>query len=216
MTNLTNTMRRAAMTIAVASVAFVASGFAMPTAAEASEAYVTTSLNMRYGPSTDYRTFDVIPYGRTVEVLDCLPRRDWCEVEYRGYTGWVSSRYLEPVNDRRYNYGHANVSVPIFDFFFFITDFERDRRNRYDNRRYDNHWYERQRNQNRGNSHYGRNERGNHHGSNHRGHSNSRYDNDRYNDNDRYGNDHDRDDRYDNDRNHSRTVFGNDGNQYSH
>ncbi len=218
MTNITRTMQRSAMMLAVAAVAFMVSGFAMPSAAQAATAYVSTDLNMRYGPSLDYRSFDVIPRGRTVEVLDCLPRRDWCEVEYRGYTGWVSSNYLHTASDRRYNYGHASVSVPIFDFFFFLSDFDNDRNYRYENRRHDDHWYESQRNQNRGNQNYRRNERGNsHHGHDYGGrygtdhHGSDRYDDDRYNNR--------RDDgRYDNDRDHrnGRNTYGNDGNQYSH
>lgn len=55
--------------------------------------YVTANLNMRYGPGTDYNVISVIPKGTSVlidEDCDCK----WVPVEYRGYIGYISTKYL--------------------------------------------------------------------------------------------------------------------------
>lgn len=76
------------------------------------------TLNMRAGPGTQYRVTDEIPWnGRDIVVIGqgCTPdfnqitfqyasdddkarlmRDSWCPVDWNGYRGWVSGRYLYP------------------------------------------------------------------------------------------------------------------------
>jgi uncharacterized protein YraI len=57
-------------------------------------AQATSDLNLRAGPGLGHSPIGVIPEGATVEILDCLPDRVWCEVSYAGMTGYASERYL--------------------------------------------------------------------------------------------------------------------------
>jgi uncharacterized protein YraI len=52
-------------------------------------------LSVRSGASTEYPIVGVIPPdGIGIDVHDCL--RVWCNVSWRGVTGWVNSRFLRP------------------------------------------------------------------------------------------------------------------------
>lgn len=55
--------------------------------------YVTTDLNLRYGPSSSYKIIGTIPKGTAVTIeedCDCK----WVPVEYKGKVGYISTRYL--------------------------------------------------------------------------------------------------------------------------
>lgn len=55
--------------------------------------YVTANLNLRYGPGTDYEIITTLPKGTSVTIdedCDCK----WVPVEYRGYLGYISTKYL--------------------------------------------------------------------------------------------------------------------------
>lgn len=55
--------------------------------------YVTTNLNLRYGPGTNYSVLTVIPQGTPVTIdedCDCK----WVSVEYNGQIGYISTKYL--------------------------------------------------------------------------------------------------------------------------
>lgn len=60
----------------------------------ANQATVTTALNLRGGPSTQYGVVLVMPAGATVTVSQCTAAGDWCEVRYNGRNGWTAARYL--------------------------------------------------------------------------------------------------------------------------
>ncbi|MBK1635857.1 SH3 domain-containing protein [Rhodovulum adriaticum] len=55
-------------------------------------ATVTTMLNVRTGPGTNYRVMGALPTGTTVDVIQC--EGNWCQVRLKGPDGWASSRYL--------------------------------------------------------------------------------------------------------------------------
>lgn len=62
--------------------------------------YVTTNLNLRCGPGTEYDIITTLPKGTSVTIdedCDC----PWIVVEYRGYVGYISSRYLSNTAPRR-------------------------------------------------------------------------------------------------------------------
>ena len=106
------------------------------------EARVTVNLNIRYGPSTDYYVVHRVPRGHTVQIIRCLPNRNWCEVSYGRHRGWASSRYLYNTRyDRSYDRWDDNDLVIVFDFFANILDWDNDRRHRYNDYRWDDDYY---------------------------------------------------------------------------
>jgi uncharacterized protein YraI len=60
--------------------------------AAAAPATVTTDLNMRSGPGTEYGVVATIPAGATVDVGGCTG--SWCELNYRGASGFANASYL--------------------------------------------------------------------------------------------------------------------------
>lgn len=73
-------------------------------------ATATGSVNVRTGPSTQFRIVDTLYPGERVAVVD--QTRGWCEVEKNGPNGWVSCRYLTDSN-RRPNVTIARPGVSI-------------------------------------------------------------------------------------------------------
>ena len=79
-------------------------------AALAWTAQSSADLNMRAGPGTGYAPILVIPRGALVEVGAC---NAWCSVFYGGYRGFVSGRYLIPVNGGYYPPPPVVVPPPV-------------------------------------------------------------------------------------------------------
>lgn len=161
----------------------------------ATQAHVGVDLNMRYGPSIGYHVLRVIPQGRPVDVLRCMPNRDWCEVSFNGRNGWVVAYYLDhPRYGVSYDQWDSSDWVRVFDFFLNITDYDNDRRHRYDGYRWGDDYYRDVRRNGHRSHHdwYRRHDNGRHIGYNvGRGHRNHGEDRDYYDRRDR----HDRDDR---------------------
>ncbi len=77
----------------IAAMAFVG----MAEAQVAGQGHTTTAdLNLRSGVGTGFGVIAVIPRGEPVELTSCNPPVTWCNVSFRGQTGWVSARYLTP------------------------------------------------------------------------------------------------------------------------
>lgn len=98
------------------SIAFAAGLFAA-TSALAASALVTTDLNLRTGPGTRYARITAMPAGAIVDVRGCTAGYNWCRVNWRGYDGWASARYLAHqtggYSGRSYsNYGAA-IGIPL-------------------------------------------------------------------------------------------------------
>lgn len=58
--------------------------------------YVTTKLNMRYGPGIEYEIITSLPRGTVVSIdenCDCK----WVLVEYCGKIGYISTKYLSSI-----------------------------------------------------------------------------------------------------------------------
>ncbi len=129
----------------------LASSLALPASAAADHGNVSVSLSLRYGPSMEYRRITVIPDGRRVYVRRCTPGYRWCEVRYGRHIGWVRARYvIHPRYGRPYSYLDARLSLPLFDFFGHISDFDRDRRYRYRRHRHGDAYYHNLRRRHRG------------------------------------------------------------------
>ncbi|SMQ70521.1 Peptidase inhibitor family I36 [Devosia lucknowensis] len=69
-------------------------------AAYAAPGTVTSNVNVRSGPGTNYAVVDVARSGQQVDVQQC--QGSWCYISKPGPDGWVSSTYLtaggRPVN----------------------------------------------------------------------------------------------------------------------
>lgn len=60
--------------------------------------YSTISLNVRTGPSTDYKSIGALSEGEAVNVLGYASEYGWYLIEFKGGTGYVSGSYLTAVN----------------------------------------------------------------------------------------------------------------------
>ncbi len=69
-------------------------------AANAAPGTVTSNVNLRSGPGTNYAVIDTVRRGTQVDVQQC--QGSWCYIVQRGPSGWVSASYLSaggrPVN----------------------------------------------------------------------------------------------------------------------
>ena len=59
------------------------------------DGYANSNVNLRAGPSTGYPVVAVLEAGTPLEIFGCLDEYTWCDVDWRGYRGWVASRYLD-------------------------------------------------------------------------------------------------------------------------
>ena len=58
-------------------------------------AYTTLALNLRTGPGTNYPVLLSMPANSMVYVFYCGDAsQPWCYVNFNGYEGWASARYL--------------------------------------------------------------------------------------------------------------------------
>ncbi|MEO5807294.1 SH3 domain-containing protein [Devosia sp.] len=79
---------RVALTSILATVALLASA-AM---AMAAPGQITSNVNVRNGPGTQYGVVGVLPAGQMVDVSQC--DSGWCYVSSNGGAGWVSATFL--------------------------------------------------------------------------------------------------------------------------
>ncbi|PIT69989.1 hypothetical protein CER18_01245 [Bartonella tribocorum] len=86
--------------------------FLATTMSKAADAFVTTNLNFRTGPSTQYALCGLISAGELVFVKNC--EGNWCHIQYNAQIGWVSSRYLsfKDGNDLYHTYTMSLVEKP--------------------------------------------------------------------------------------------------------
>lgn len=82
-------------------------------AAAAYPATVTTNLNVRSGPGTNYAVIDNLPAGSVVDIAGCTG--NWCEV---AGTGWASASYLATGRGPAYSAAPpAYVTQPAVSFY---------------------------------------------------------------------------------------------------
>ncbi|TVR11674.1 MAG: hypothetical protein EA385_00920 [Salinarimonadaceae bacterium] len=105
--------------ITAAGAALIAITMTPVTASASAPGYVTTHLNVRAGPGTQFPAVAVFPPGARVNVIGCTRGFRWCDVSARGIRGWVSAAYLE-VNHRnrraRAPAIAAHIGLPIITF----------------------------------------------------------------------------------------------------
>lgn len=84
-------------------------------------AYATHNVNVRAGPGVNYPVVDVARAGEEVYVYGCLRQRSWCDVDFDGLRGWMSSNYLAfEQRGRRYVGPDAmyRMGTPVITFQF--------------------------------------------------------------------------------------------------
>lgn len=52
------------------------------------------AVNLRSGPGVSYRHVATITKDQIVTVYGCARASTWCDVDWAGYRGWVSAKYL--------------------------------------------------------------------------------------------------------------------------
>lgn len=70
------------------------SNFTVDLSAFNSTVGVYVNVNMRIGPGTNYRVIWVLPYDERAVPIARNATGSWILVQYAGYEGWVSSRYV--------------------------------------------------------------------------------------------------------------------------
>lgn len=85
--------------------------------AYASSAIVTSTINLRVGPGTQYGAIGAIPNGVGITVAGCTSGYGWCQVTYGGMTGWAASSYIAIQTGNGYttndNFGSTAAAVGI-------------------------------------------------------------------------------------------------------
>lgn len=83
--------------------------------------YVTTNVNLRAGPGTVYPVVVILEGGTPLGIYGCIDDYSWCDVDWRGYRGWIAAQYLGyDYRGRRVDfYDYApTIGVPIVAFSF--------------------------------------------------------------------------------------------------
>jgi uncharacterized protein YraI/predicted small secreted protein len=87
--------------------------------------YVTQRVNMRAGPGEDFPKVALIKGRERVTVYGCSARRNWCDVNWDGTRGWVSSRYIHYRDGKRHmtiNNYEKNAPIQTVSFNFGYWD----------------------------------------------------------------------------------------------
>jgi uncharacterized protein YraI len=98
----------------------VAALLMLPAAAFAqTQAFTSTSVNLRAGPAPDYPVVSQLPPGVPVTVMGCISGYTWCDVALPNLRGWVYAAALSyPYQGNRVpvlNYGTV-IGLPIVTF----------------------------------------------------------------------------------------------------
>lgn len=104
-----NTRQKLLNIAAALAVAVTATALAVP-AAQAAPGTVTSNVNVRSGPGTNYPVVSTVRSGTQVDVQQC--QGSWCYVVRSGLTGWVSSTYLAASGNTRPNPPGVNPNNP--------------------------------------------------------------------------------------------------------
>ncbi len=111
---------------------------ALPTLAQAQEAYAAKDVHLRAGPARDYPVVAVVPAGAPLTVQGCLSDYSWCDVIAGPTRGWVYAANIEyayqggyaPVLGYGAEIGIAIVGFALLDYwnhYYIDRPFYRDR-----------------------------------------------------------------------------------------
>ncbi|WP_052951547.1 SH3 domain-containing protein [Devosia soli] len=77
-------------------------------AAQAAPGTVTSNVNVRQGPGTNYAVVDTVRRGQQVDVQQC--QGSWCYIAKPGPDGWISAQYLAAAGGAPVNPGQPGIS----------------------------------------------------------------------------------------------------------
>jgi len=122
-----------------------AAGIAVSSAAWAQQAVTTRTANVRAGPERDFPLVATLPPGAAVNVHGCLSDYRWCDVDFGGGRGWISTRSLQSYYGNAYVpfYSYApTIGLPIvtFSLFNYWDSYYRNRPWYRDRPRWESRW----------------------------------------------------------------------------
>jgi uncharacterized protein YraI len=79
---------------------------AVPSLAQAQNAYTTEFVNLRAGPGLDYPVVFEVPPSQPLDSYGCLSDWSWCDVSVGGYRGWMAGQFIA--------YAYENNYVPLY------------------------------------------------------------------------------------------------------
>ena len=101
---------------------FVGSALAMIMAAGpglAEPGYISGRVSLRAGPGVRYPVVANLRSGEAVDILGCMPRWGWCDIETRGLRGWAPGQSLQVIYENRRSsvirFGRG-VNIPFINF----------------------------------------------------------------------------------------------------
>jgi len=77
-------------------------------AAQAAPGTVTSNVNVRQGPGTNYGVVDTVRRGQQVDVQQC--QGSWCYIAKPGPDGWISAQYLSAAGGAPVNPSQPGIS----------------------------------------------------------------------------------------------------------
>lgn len=94
---------------------------AVPSLAQAQNAFTTDLVNLRAGPGFEYPVVFAVPERQPINSYGCLNDWSWCDVTVNGYRGWMAGQYIVYSYNNRYvpvaEYG-PRYRVPVVSFNF--------------------------------------------------------------------------------------------------
>jgi uncharacterized protein YraI len=63
-------------------------------------AVATQNVHVRAGPDVGYPSLDIARAGDDIYVYGCLRYEPWCDVDYDGLRGWISSQGMALLSRR--------------------------------------------------------------------------------------------------------------------
>ena len=107
-------------TLGLAAGALVAA-VAVPSLAQAQNAFTNEFVNLRAGPGYDYPVVFAVQAQQPINSYGCLNDWSWCDVTVNGYRGWMAGQYIVYAYNNRYvpvaEYG-PRYRVPVVSFNF--------------------------------------------------------------------------------------------------
>jgi uncharacterized protein YraI len=105
---MSRTIRQKLSTIAASAALAMGALLAIVPAANAAPGTVTSNVNVRSGPGTNFAVVSTARRGTQVDVQQC--QQSWCYVQGRGVTGWVSANYLSAAGGAPVNPAQPGIS----------------------------------------------------------------------------------------------------------
>lgn len=91
----------------------------LPAVVWAQPAFTTRAVNLRAGPDSSFPSVAWVPGGAQVNVIGCINRWTWCDVQSGFNRGWVFSQFLSmPFQNQPIIIGNAGgwLGVPLISF----------------------------------------------------------------------------------------------------